>query len=231
MFFFFFKQKTAYEISVRDWSSDVCSSDLVRPQRVPPEPAERPERPLRRCHRVPVGLAIRLSERPGTYRRTPGSGDQPHLHAKRPRLLEWHRDPEHHERGCIPLLRNPRLEDQAGRHPGSSQPSVVRGRTVGHLPPGDSMLRTVRDGPRVDDGGPHRSEPRQLPRLVPHGGLARLHHGRLAPLETMAFHDEPQRRRHPVSLHLTLLLRRGGPPRADVPDATRVSVEHLPPTR
>src|SRR5881227_763346 len=27
--FFFFKQKTAYEITVRDWSSDVCSSDLV----------------------------------------------------------------------------------------------------------------------------------------------------------------------------------------------------------
>src|SRR5690606_39999988 len=27
IFFFFFKQKTAYEIS-RDWSSDVCSSDL-----------------------------------------------------------------------------------------------------------------------------------------------------------------------------------------------------------
>src|SRR5213594_2319981 len=28
--FFFFKQKTAYEISVRDWSSDVCSSDLSK---------------------------------------------------------------------------------------------------------------------------------------------------------------------------------------------------------
>ena len=27
--FFFFKQKTAYEIVSRDWSSDVCSSDLV----------------------------------------------------------------------------------------------------------------------------------------------------------------------------------------------------------
>src|SRR5216110_1241701 len=26
--FFFFKQKTAYELSSRDWSSDVCSSDL-----------------------------------------------------------------------------------------------------------------------------------------------------------------------------------------------------------
>ena len=24
----FFKQKTAYEIQIRDWSSDVCSSDL-----------------------------------------------------------------------------------------------------------------------------------------------------------------------------------------------------------
>ena len=28
-FFFFFKQKTAYEIVSRDWSSDVCSSDLA----------------------------------------------------------------------------------------------------------------------------------------------------------------------------------------------------------
>src|SRR5213075_3589100 len=26
--FFFFKQKTAYEVTRRDWSSDVCSSDL-----------------------------------------------------------------------------------------------------------------------------------------------------------------------------------------------------------
>ena len=30
-FVFFFKQKTAYEIVSRDWSSDVCSSDLVDP--------------------------------------------------------------------------------------------------------------------------------------------------------------------------------------------------------
>src|SRR3546814_8350722 len=28
-FFFFFKQKTAYEMRIRDWSSDVCSSDLL----------------------------------------------------------------------------------------------------------------------------------------------------------------------------------------------------------
>src|SRR3546814_7743547 len=28
MFVFFFKQKTAYEMRISDWSSDVCSSDL-----------------------------------------------------------------------------------------------------------------------------------------------------------------------------------------------------------
>src|SRR3546814_19516659 len=32
---FFFKQKTAYEMRISDWSSDVCSSDL----RPPPSPA------------------------------------------------------------------------------------------------------------------------------------------------------------------------------------------------
>src|SRR3546814_12516395 len=32
LFFFFFKQKTAYEMRISDWSSDVCSSDLFRYQ-------------------------------------------------------------------------------------------------------------------------------------------------------------------------------------------------------
>src|SRR3546814_19818373 len=29
IYFFFFKQKTAYELRISDWSSDVCSSDLL----------------------------------------------------------------------------------------------------------------------------------------------------------------------------------------------------------
>src|SRR3546814_12045222 len=33
--FFFFKQKTAYEMRISDWSSDVCSSDLVAVE-IPP---------------------------------------------------------------------------------------------------------------------------------------------------------------------------------------------------
>src|SRR3546814_4646558 len=31
---FFFKQKTAYEMRISDWSSDVCSSDLVRARQI-----------------------------------------------------------------------------------------------------------------------------------------------------------------------------------------------------
>src|SRR3546814_2957523 len=33
-FVFFFKQKTAYELRISDWSSDVCSSDLLRLENV-----------------------------------------------------------------------------------------------------------------------------------------------------------------------------------------------------
>src|SRR3546814_9405623 len=41
-FFFFFKQKTAYEMRISDWSSDVCSSDLssMKITRLRAQPAE-----------------------------------------------------------------------------------------------------------------------------------------------------------------------------------------------
>src|SRR3546814_4245698 len=39
--FFFFKQKTAYEMRISDWSSDVCSSDLS-PGRRPRAPIDTP---------------------------------------------------------------------------------------------------------------------------------------------------------------------------------------------
>src|SRR3546814_6026511 len=42
--FFFFKQKTAYEMRISDWSSDVCSSDLDEEQ----------------SHAVGAGLAVGL---------------------------------------------------------------------------------------------------------------------------------------------------------------------------
>src|SRR3546814_10578499 len=36
--FFFFKQKTAYEMRISDWSSDVCSSDLLRADTLQADP-------------------------------------------------------------------------------------------------------------------------------------------------------------------------------------------------
>src|SRR3546814_5872294 len=41
MYFFFFKLNTAYEMRISDWSSDVCSSDLVlsRPFRLSAVPS------------------------------------------------------------------------------------------------------------------------------------------------------------------------------------------------
>src|SRR3546814_7971463 len=62
MVFFFFKQKTAYEVRISDWSSDLCSSDLTPRRKIPrptpsPTPAAGPEAapPLRR-NRTPMGL-------------------------------------------------------------------------------------------------------------------------------------------------------------------------------
>src|SRR3546814_8115684 len=39
--FFCFKQKTAYEMRISDWSSDVCSSDLYRADALDPDLAQR----------------------------------------------------------------------------------------------------------------------------------------------------------------------------------------------
>src|SRR3546814_3237699 len=64
--FFFFKQKTAYEMRISDWSSDVCSSDLR--QRLPV---------LRLV--VDHHLSRRRSRHPGTRRESAGR-----LAARRP---------------------------------------------------------------------------------------------------------------------------------------------------
>src|SRR3546814_5715575 len=48
LYFFFFKQKTAYEMRISDWSSDVCSSDLGEPR------SSRAGRPVQACQRPPV---------------------------------------------------------------------------------------------------------------------------------------------------------------------------------
>src|SRR3546814_14653975 len=50
MLFFFFKQKTAYEMRISDWSSDVCSSDLATAGKSPGSPGRRiPDASPDRC--------------------------------------------------------------------------------------------------------------------------------------------------------------------------------------
>src|SRR3546814_9983219 len=57
--FFFFKQKTAYEMRISDWSSDVCSSDLDRGIAVRPVADQRDDPRLveRRLHRIALDRA------------------------------------------------------------------------------------------------------------------------------------------------------------------------------
>src|SRR3546814_5183798 len=63
--FFFFKQKTAYEMRISDWSSDVCSSDLVVAKGTH---LARPEL----AHSVHVEVAGLQPDRPYYYRFTAG---------------------------------------------------------------------------------------------------------------------------------------------------------------
>src|SRR3546814_19543295 len=71
-YFFFFKQKTAYEVRISDWSSDVCSSDLAAPappgRRAPAIPPDQRQR-----HGVPDAAPVRCpawsSGRPYRHRR------------------------------------------------------------------------------------------------------------------------------------------------------------------
>src|SRR3546814_2706950 len=67
--FFFFKQKTAYELRISDWSSDVCSSDLVGAGlglfRLPDTGGALRSRPVRRQGRDRAGQDDRDQAEPG----------------------------------------------------------------------------------------------------------------------------------------------------------------------
>src|SRR3546814_1933331 len=92
-FFCFFKQKTAYEMRISDWSSDVCSSDLglhdspscesyASPagQSYLRDPLQRPSAPLeRRRGRQPTshgGEALGSDLEDGAWPMSAGPGDR-----------------------------------------------------------------------------------------------------------------------------------------------------------
>src|SRR3546814_3093153 len=68
LIFFFFKQKTAYEMRISDWSSDVCSSDL--PVGIGDEQVDTDRRPARqRCPARRVTRQRRSTQRRSEERR------------------------------------------------------------------------------------------------------------------------------------------------------------------
>src|SRR3546814_6269576 len=68
MALFLFKQKTAYELRISDWSSDVCSSDLVSARTAPSSGTSRAGVPTTHTTSAPTNhpTARPSSERAGT---------------------------------------------------------------------------------------------------------------------------------------------------------------------
>src|SRR3546814_6119007 len=105
VYFFFFKQKTAYEMRISDWSSDVCSSDLSG--QILLERRNGGEHGGRRRHGDGEGRAD-PDGLEGGHRRQPTG------------------DPRPHERGAPAADRRSRQEGRAGALPaGGVQPAVL----------------------------------------------------------------------------------------------------------
>src|SRR3546814_8343878 len=89
--FFFFKQKTAYERRISDWSSDVCSSDLTIAQRRLDRKAEQIEPRRKSLLARQAGVLHRHHRRVGRKtggdqaRRDFGGGGAAHVDGKRDR--------------------------------------------------------------------------------------------------------------------------------------------------
>src|SRR3546814_12510253 len=88
VYFFFFKQKTAYEMRISDWSSDVCSSDLGGQAAARDVVFDQQEMPRPAPHAV-VAQALEVDAVAGPQAE-PGNvlgvGEQPAAHADHARV-------------------------------------------------------------------------------------------------------------------------------------------------
>src|SRR3546814_5430901 len=123
MVFVFFKQKTAYEMRISDWSSDVCSSDLAvvgvdnsRSQNAQAEAIEGGD------HRREQSIAV-------------GCVDE-HLQRRRPTLRQWSRQ---HQCRCRALLAD------GGGLPGDLIGAIAQEALVGKRGPHRVDLRIAQD--------------------------------------------------------------------------------------
>src|SRR3546814_16761640 len=95
--FFFFKQKTAYEMRISDWSSDVCSSDLPGPGLRDPQGAGEGGLVLRRCRSL-------RSER-GVRRRRHDRDARPR-HSARQDQRQWRSEERRVGKECVSTCRS-----------------------------------------------------------------------------------------------------------------------------
>src|SRR3546814_16686530 len=97
--FFVFKQKTAYEMRISDWSSDVCSSDLAAH---PPARRRRSRAPPSRRRFPPTAAAgghpSELNENPGLNRSAERSVGKECVSTCRSRWSPYHSKKKNHDR-------------------------------------------------------------------------------------------------------------------------------------
>src|SRR3546814_20837000 len=92
---FFFKQKTAYEMRISDWSSDVCSSDLDRSASAG-NPGCVPQLARRRRRGM-------TKARPGTRPLAPAIAPKVGSHARDAVGGRWHPPPRQHASPAVPI--------------------------------------------------------------------------------------------------------------------------------
>src|SRR3546814_1429541 len=125
MYFFFFKQKTAYELRISDWSSDVCSSDLaprIDGYAIIRWLIDRNERTGRPAEFVLSGCAGRVVcvNRRGRTLGIEAAGE-PCGFLGALRFL----DPAHLDLGSIVLAPGIMAEGTAGKRPGAQTPAIA----------------------------------------------------------------------------------------------------------
>src|SRR3546814_8648151 len=129
-FIFFFKQKTAYEMRISDWSSDVCSSDLQDDDPLPSETVSKD---------APAAT-------PGLHLRKPVAADGPAITALIARCPPLDRNSAycnlvqcaHFADQCIVAETGARIVGWVSGHRPPSDP----GRSEEHTPEPQSLIRT-----------------------------------------------------------------------------------------
>src|SRR3546814_8525392 len=121
--FFFFKQKTAYEMRISDWSSDVCSSDL---DENPEGTGERESARHDRCLRCMGGKGAEMCRPPGVAGGRPGP--------KSPRKSYWgnRAGAGGRHRCTFPFRATSLTRQPAGYSAGRQMPPVSGGRGACH---------------------------------------------------------------------------------------------------